>query len=163
LWGTGASFADIDNDGDLDLYVCGYDTPNRLYVNSGQGKFEERAAQAGVAYRGASITVAFADFDLDGYLAFYLCTNHIAPLEVPLWKYETRASDGMPIVPDELKGVAKVLYRPDIKQGKLIPAGESDKLYRNNGDGTFSDVSLAAGIADEDFGLSAMWFDYNRD
>ncbi|MEM7386525.1 MAG: VCBS repeat-containing protein, partial [Verrucomicrobiota bacterium] len=67
-WGTGASFADIDNDGDLDLYVCGYDVANRLYVNQGNGTFLEKATAAGVDYRGASIMIAFADYDLDGDL-----------------------------------------------------------------------------------------------
>jgi len=54
-WGTGASFADIDGDGDLDLYVCGYDTPNRLFVNRGNGTFVERARTSGLDFKGASV------------------------------------------------------------------------------------------------------------
>ncbi len=162
-WGTGASFADIDGDGDLDLFVCGYDCPNRLYVNRGDGTFEEKAAPAGLDYKGASVMMAFADYDLDGDLDGYLTTNHIAPQTPPLWKYEVRQSDGMPILPKELEGIAKVLYRPDIRQGKLIPAGESDRLYRNDGNGVFTDVSREAGIGDQDFGLAATWWDFDRD
>ncbi len=162
LWGTGASFADIDHDGDLDLFVCGYDCEDRLYRNDGKGTFTEIGAQAGVANQGAAVMVAFADYDLDGDLDAYLCRNHIDFAETPIWKY-TKDARGRPIVPDALKGIAKPLYRPDIQDGKLIPAGESDILYRNNGDGTFTDVSAQAGIHDEDFGLSATWWDYDHD
>ena len=162
LWGTGASFADIDNDGDRDLFVCGYDCANRLYLNQGDGTFTENAEGAGLSYHGASVMVAFADYDLDGDLDAYLCNNHFAPREAPFWKYEKDAR-GMPIVPPELKGKAKPLYRPGLRAGKLIPAGETDRLYRNNGDGTFTDVSNTAGIADEDFGLSATWWDFDHD
>ena len=162
LWGTGASFGDLDNDGDLDLYVCGYDCENRYYVNQGDGTFVESAAKAGLNYRGASIMIAFADYDLDGDLDAYLCNNHIDSPEPPLWKY-SKDDSGMPIVPAELKGIAKPLYRPDLKDGMLIPAGESDRLYQNNGDGTFTDVSAKAGIFDEDFGLSCTWWDFDHD
>lgn len=162
LWGTGASFADIDNDNDLDLFVCGYDCENRLYLNQGNGTFIESAEKAGLNYRGASIMIAFADYDLDGNLDAYLCNNHVDPQEAPLWKYEKDAR-GMPIVTADLKGIAKPLYRSDLKDGMLIPAGESDILYQNNGDGTFSDVSAKAGIHDEDFGLSCTWWDFDHD
>lgn len=78
-WGQGASFADIDNDGDQDLFVCGYDCPNLLYINQGNGTFVENAAAAGLAFNGASIMVAFADYDIDGDLDAYLVTYRIAP------------------------------------------------------------------------------------
>ncbi len=51
-WGAGTSFADIDNDGDLDLYVCGYATPNRMFINQGDGTFQERARELGLAVEG---------------------------------------------------------------------------------------------------------------
>ena len=58
----GATFVDVDNDGDLDLYVCNDDAPNQLFVNHGQGRFEEQAGKAGLAFQGASVMMAFADF-----------------------------------------------------------------------------------------------------
>lgn len=68
-WGTGTTFADIDNDADLDLFVCGYDCPNRLFVNLGNGTFAERGVAAGIAFlTGESVMMAFADYDLDGDL-----------------------------------------------------------------------------------------------
>ena len=167
-WGTGASFVDLDNDGDLDLFVCGYDCANRLYLNDGDGSFREGAAIAGLDYAGASVMAAFADYDADGDLDLYLLTNHIAPSKSPVWQYEVRRSDGMPILPDHLKGVARVLYRPDLRQGKLIPAGERDLLFRNEGPGIdgwprFTDVTDEAGLTGEYFGLGVVWFDFDRD
>ena len=65
-WGQGATFVDIDNDGDLDLYVCFHNGPNRLYINNSQGAFTEQAKSFGLDFAGASVMPAFADFDRDG-------------------------------------------------------------------------------------------------
>jgi hypothetical protein len=46
-WGTGAAMVDIDNDGDLDLYVCNYEAPNQLFLNDGKARFTERAQEFG--------------------------------------------------------------------------------------------------------------------
>ncbi len=168
LWGTGPSFVDIDGDGDLDLFVCGYDCPNRLYLNQGDGTFAESAGKAGLALPGANVMMAFADYDRDGDLDAYLLANRIAPREPPLWEYSTRASDGMPILPDSLKGSAKVLYRPDIREGRLVAAGEPDRLLRNEGAGPggvprFVDATGESGISDQDFGLGVVWLDFDGD
>ena len=58
-WGTGCTFVDINNDGALDLYVCCYDFPNRLYVNQRNGSFREEAASRGLAIRGLLLTKKF--------------------------------------------------------------------------------------------------------
>ena len=78
MWSTGATFFDINNDGWLDLYVCGFDSPNRLYINN-NGKFREEADLAGLDFNGASVVMSFADFDLDGDLDAYLLTNRVEP------------------------------------------------------------------------------------
>ncbi|MCA9186538.1 MAG: VCBS repeat-containing protein, partial [Planctomycetales bacterium] len=67
-WSSGASFADVDGDGDLDLFVCGYDTANRLYINYGDGTFSEEGERRGVDFVGSSVMIAFADYDNDGDL-----------------------------------------------------------------------------------------------
>ena len=67
-WCAGPSFADIDSDGDLDLHVCVFNGPNLLYQNDGNGSFSEISAQAGLNFRGPSVMMAFADYDLDGDL-----------------------------------------------------------------------------------------------
>ena len=78
MWSSGATFADINNDGWLDLYVCGFDCPNRLYINQ-QGKFTEEAGVHGLDFHGASVVMSFADYDLDGDLDGYLLTNRLHP------------------------------------------------------------------------------------
>ena len=74
-WGTGAVMVDIENDGDLDLYVCNYEAPNQLYVNDGKGLFTEQAELFGLAVVGACLMPTFADVDNDGDLDLYVLTN----------------------------------------------------------------------------------------
>ena len=89
----GATFVDIDNDGDLDLYVCGYDCPNQLYVNRGDGTFVERAAEFGLAFQGASVIMSFMDYDRDGDLDGYLLTSALDRL-VPKGQVRVRYQSG---------------------------------------------------------------------
>jgi len=167
-WTTGASFVDIDNDGDLDLYVCGHGCPNHLYINRGDGTFDERGKQYGLNHVGASVMMAFADYDSDGDLDGYLVTNHIPPDEEISYNFEFDKY-GVPHVPKRFLEYRDTIRRPD-GQYVVIESGHYDYLYRNNGDGTFSDVSEAAKIrGDEanirgnDRGLAVTWWDYNDD
>ncbi|HYD83628.1 MAG TPA: FG-GAP-like repeat-containing protein, partial [Opitutus sp.] len=61
-WQAGAAFVDLDNDGDLDLYICRANEPNLLYVNQGDGTFKEGAKAAGLDVVDASVMAAFADY-----------------------------------------------------------------------------------------------------
>jgi len=159
-WGTGAVFVDIDGDGDLDLSVCGYDTPNRLFVNDGDGRFADVAVGAGVAFSGASIVTAYGDMDLDGDLDAYLLTNRINASQEVQGPVTTR--DGKPYVPAELIEQYDVLSRPD-GHVSVVAAGQYDHLYRNDGAARFTDVSEAAGIDGNHFGLSVTWWDPDAD
>ena len=76
FWSTGVSFIDINNDDKLDLYVCAFDSPNKLYINTGD-YFVESAKEYGLDFSGASVSMSFADFDLDGDLDAYLLTNRL--------------------------------------------------------------------------------------
>ncbi len=124
-WTQGAAFADVNNDGRLDLYVCRFGAPNQLYVNQGDGTFKEEAAARGLALIDASGMAAFCDYDRDGWLDVYVQTSLFDPAK--------------------------------------SPGGQRDRLYRNRGDGTFSEVTDAAGIAGESMGHSATWWDYDHD
>jgi len=124
-WKQGAAFADINNDGRLDLYVCRFGAPNLLYVNQSDGTFHEEAAARGLALLDASSMAAFCDYDRDGWLDVYVQTN--------------------------------------LLDAKRRPGGQRDHLFRNNRDGTFTEVTDAAGIAGETQGHSATWWDYDED
>lgn len=124
IWKQGAAFADVNNDGKLDLYVCRFDAPNLLYINQGNGTFVESAAAYRVAVNDASNMAAFCDYDRDGWLDLYLQTNY---------------------------------------RDTAHPNGQRDYLFRNNRNGTFTEVTTQAGIAGESYGHSATWWDYDHD
>lgn len=160
LWTTGAAFADLNGDGRLDLYICCYDSPNRLYINQGDGTFAEQAKAFGLDFSGASLMMAFGDYDRDGHLDGYLLTAGLIPK--PSQRFRVDFVDGRPVVPEELQEYWQMFYLPG-ERAAAAEAGQFDHLYRNNGDGTFADVSRAAGISGCDFGNAVIWWDYNHD
>ncbi len=154
VWGAGASFADIDNDGDQDLLVCNMSQRNLLYLNRGDGTFEECAKRCGIERFGANKIGSFCDYDQDGDLDLFLLTNQDQiPSKSPRFI--------------EVGGERRV--HPDDRETfgfvgeKVFEAGEKDYLYKNNGDGTFVDVTEAAGVEQYSFGLSVSWLDYDGD
>ncbi len=162
VWSSGAAFADVNGDGHLDLYVCVYEAPNRLFLNDGNGRFADTAREAGVDVSDASLMAHFQDFDADGDLDFYLLTNRLyraggLPSEKPI-----RQVDGKPqILPEFQK-----YYRLEDQGGNrftIRTVGRPDRLFRNDGKGTFEDVTQSAGISGDHYGLSATWFDYDQD
>jgi hypothetical protein len=178
-WGTGASFVDIDGDGDLDLYVCNTEAPNLLYVNQGNGRFVEEAAEHGLAFVGASTMPAFADYDNDGDVDLYLTTNRVFG---PTLMKELLADVKPP--KDTRKSIAEMAPpQPRLEQdrngkwiipkgyedhlielvGRLFFGGQRDRLFQNDGRGRFTDVTDAAGIQDHGMGLAAVWWDMDDD
>lgn len=155
-WGYGCSAADFDNDGLTDLYVTNYG-PNLLYRNLGDGRFEEMAGKAGVADPRWSAGSAWADYDQDGlpdlFVANYLALD-LANLPAPgSAGYGSMAGNTC-----HYRGVP-VMCGP-----RGLP-GAGDSLYRNNGDGTFTEVSKIAGVNDSQGspGLGAVWCDVDDD
>ena len=154
LWSSGASFADVDNDGDLDLFVCAMAGPNLLYINQGDGTFDEQTRIRKVDYIGASKVANFCDYDRDGDLDFYLVTYQDAPSRE---RNMVKEKDGKSYVPPEYREFVEAL------NGGQIKTGELDRLYENQGDGTFEEVSQKAGINGYGMGLGAIWLDYDND
>ena len=168
-WATGASWADVDNDGWLDLYVCGFDCPNRLYMNRPRGGgrvLVESADALGVAFSGASIVGTFADYDRDGDLDLFVVTNRL-PVPASLLNEPfslTRGPNGEPVLPEAFRQYADVIALPGSRGYKKIDAGQYDHLYRNDGPGKpFREVTREAGLSGNHYGLSAIWWDSNRD
>jgi enediyne biosynthesis protein E4 len=146
-YGVGCAAADYDNDGYPDLYVTNYGA-NVLYHNNGDGTFTNVTQQAGVGDGRWSTSCAFLDADLDGDLDLYV-VNYI--------KFSIEASRWW-----EVRGVRTYCSPTDRLAGERF-AGESDTLYRNNGDGTFADVTQAAGVASQGLGLAVAVGDYDND
>lgn len=161
-WGTGATVVDIDNDGDLDLYVCNYDAPNLLYVNEGDGIFSESAERFGLNIHDATLMAAFSDYDRDGHLDVYLLMNRYYDPEKHSLSEMGEIVNGTPQIVPELQKFYTLQQRPDGSYVAVVRSRE-DRLLHNNGDGTFSDVSSQAGIQGAGRGLSATWWDYNQD
>ena len=166
FWALGATFADFDNDGDLDLYACAYQSPNRLYINQGDGTFDEQAKAYGLDYNGASNMLAVADYDNDGNLDAYLLTNRRQPEDDA--EFSKRAKEGLHITKTGAffdRDLWEFVTVFELGDGKiqLKMAGQKDKLFRNNGAGHFEDVSSQSGIQGYDIGLAATWWDYDND
>ena len=165
-WGMGATFVDIDNDGDLDIYACAFQSPNRLFINQGDGTFDEQAKDYGLDYNGASIMMSMADYDNDGWLDGYLLTNRRQPKSHK--GLEKRVFEGYHVTrqgayfEEELREFMGVISTPDGVH-RPIMTGQLDLMFHNTGEGKFEDVSKRCGITGYDIGLAATWWDYNRD
>jgi hypothetical protein len=178
----GASWGDYDQDGDLDLFVGEEFGSNRLFENLGGGQYRD-VGLAAILNDRKSYGVAAADFDRDGDLDVYIaaCSSGDPAQSVnSLFRNEgdgTFVDVGVEaMVADSLAGWAVVWTDydrdlwPDIYVANMPIYGPNarpgvNKLYRNLGDGTFEDVSVAAGIAggDDDWGFGASAADFDND
>ena len=174
--GWGASCADYDGDGDLDLYVTRDawegGSPNALFRNRGDATFKEVAAQAGVDDRGDSFTHTWGDYDGDGNLDLYVA-NGVTGEGAPNSLFHNEG-DGTFARRGRVAGVAKrgktlgVAFGDYDNDGGLdlyvSDVGGDNTLYRNLGDGTFADVTRLAGVQHPASGSYVTFFlDYNND
>lgn len=144
LWATGVCMMDANADGLLDIYVCasgpGYwpvkYRRNRLYINKGDLKFVDEAAERGVADEGHHTTASFADLDGDGDLDLYILAHRV-----------------------DFKNLNNAIIDP-----RFLPvADQSDRLYLNDGTGHFSEHSKTSGTASRSWGLGVAIGDVNGD
>ena len=140
-YGIGCISADYDNDGDADLYLTNFG-PNQLYRNNGDGTFTDVTSHASVGDGNWSVSASFGDFNLDGHLDLYV-VNYL--------DYQLETAHAC-----FLEGV-------HIYCGPHEYPGIRDTLYRNNGDGTFTDVTARAGLRNTGKGLGTLFTDYNTD
>lgn len=144
--GMGAAWGDYDNDGWPDLVVSSYGE-NELFRNNGDGTFERRSEQSGIgAYQGFWTGVSWGDFDRDGlldlYVAGYVKYSDLGKMP-PSLQYDVEAP-------------------PSLNPSAFAP--ERNLLYRNNGDGTFTEMAYQAGVANpQGRSLAAAWVDLDDD
>ena len=146
-YGMAVSVADYDNDGWPDLYISAYGG-NRLFHNNGNGTFNDVTHKAGIADTAAEnpwpLSAAWGDYDNDGRLDLFVC--HYARWSLALDK-TCKGPDGRP-----------AYCRPQMYEPSVC------RLYHNNGDGTFTDVTHKAGIDKlQGKSMSAVWTDYDED
>lgn len=172
-WAAGVAMADVDNDGDLDIYVCNYEAPNQLFINVGPGdgqrvRFKEVAGPAGVDVVDASHVAAFCDYDNDGDLDFYLLTNRVEDPKGAL--SELPVDFDRPGVPTLREGYERYygLWVVDADNWGVESLGRPDLLFRNDGVDAggqvhFTKVSKQSGISGRGDGLSCTWWDADLD
>ena len=175
---TGAAFADVDGDGDLDLLVNGIGQGVRLFLNDGQGRFRDVTGPAGLGGNTGSTSLALADIDGDGFLDLY-----VANYRTRTWRDEpdTRfkvstlngqfkllSVNGQPVTSSDLEG--RFTVNPVTG---ILENGEADRLYRNDGQGRFLPLSWTDGTflgengrpitVPYDWALSVMFHDIDGD
>lgn len=152
-WGIGCAVADYDKDGWPDIYVTNFGK-NRLYHNNHDGTFTDVAERAGVMLGNWSTGATWGDYDGDGRLDLF----------VPGYVHYDLANP--PVSGGEGVAYSFCQFRGEnVMCGPRGLKGEPDHLFHNNGDGTFSDVSEKAGVADKSgyYGLTSLFVDVNND
>jgi hypothetical protein len=152
-WGFGVAIADYDNDGWPDIFVSNFGK-NRLYHNNHDGTFTDVAEKAGVQLGNWSTGATWGDYDGDGRLDLFVA-GYIH------WDW-----NNLPDSKENGGNNAFCTFRGEsVACGPRGLKGEPDHLFHNNGDGTFTDVSEKAGVADKPgyYGLGAVFVDINND
>lgn len=152
-WGFGVTVGDFDNDGWPDIFVANWGK-NRLYHNNHDGTFTDVGEKAGVALGGWSSGATWGDYDGDGRLDLFVAGY------VHFDRQDLAASS------QDTVGQSFCEYRgARVMCGPRGLKGEPDHLFHNNGNGTFTDVSVMAGVSDKNtyYGFTSIFLDINGD
>ena len=176
-WKQGVAFVDVNNDGLLDLYICRFNAPNLLFINRGDGTFVERAKESGLDLVDASVMASFCDYDRDGWLDVYITTNLLDQQGRPQGQRDHlfhNRGDGTFVEVTQQAGLygEKQSHSatwwdfnndgwPDLYVANDFNA--PDQVYRNNGDGTFTDVLSKTAPHIPYFSMGADLGDVNND
>lgn len=177
VWKSGVTFVDVNNDGKLDLYVCRFNAPNLLYVNLGDGTFKESAHAYDLDVVDACVMASFCDYDRDGWLDVYIATNVLNSATHPKGQRGYLFHNNRDGSFTNVTATAGIFGEsqshsatwwdfdndgwPDLYVANDY--GVPDKLYRNNRDGTFTDVIDRAVPHTSYYSMGADTGDVNND
>jgi len=148
-WGAGVAVADVNSDGNLDVYVSNFGS-NKMYLNTGEGRF--LSVESGSEGYDFSASSAFFDYDLDGDLDLFV-TNYVSP------EIDLNSGKSPPWDPCVYLGGLRVFCGP-----VGLPEGQ-DRFYENDGEGTFFDITTSSGVneANSSYGLGVVPADFDSD
>lgn len=175
-------FADVDNDGDDDLFIARYLAPNKFFRNDG-GKFVDQSKEFGLDFNSTSVTAVFLDYDRDGYVDLYIGLYGNAITDVPRLPFFAQNAQPNRLYHNErgqgfrdvtvssgtgdtgwALAVASADYDGDGFPDLAIANDFGRKcLFHNNGNGTFTDVAKQAGVLDFSGGMGLAFGDFDGD
>ena len=173
--GKGAAFADVNNDGLVDLYVSNKGGANKLYLNKGGGTFKDVSTTSGkgVDFAGFTMGSVFGDYDNDGDQDLYLANGGQYEIEANMLLANNGDGTFTDVTAKAGVGLKAFTYSASWvdydNDGDLdlycanYGVGAKNVLYRNNGDGTFTDVTDQAGVGDKSWSWMGVWADVNND
>ncbi len=176
-------FADIDNDGDKDLFIARYLTTNKFLINNGDGTFTDRTPEFGLDLASTSVTAFFFDYDRDGFVDLYVGTYGDAVHEIPRLPFFAQNANPNRLYRNEggkkFTDVTEQSGTGDTGWALAVAAADFNSdglpdfavandfgrkcLFRNNGDGTFTDVAKEAGVLDFSGGMGLTFGDFDDD
>jgi len=176
-------FADVDNDGFKDLFVVRYLAPCKFFHNNGNGTFTDRTREMGLDLLAPAMTACFLDYDRDGFVDLYIGVDGNAFTDIPRLPFfaqngganhlfHNNGGHGFTDV-TQLSGTGDTGWTLAVGVADYNNDGYPDifvandagrkSLYRNNHDGTFTDVAKEAGVLDFGFGMGVAWGDFDDD
>ncbi|MDZ7362791.1 MAG: VCBS repeat-containing protein [candidate division KSB1 bacterium] len=146
-WGLTARFQDVDDDGDPDLYVCNdYESPDRLWLNDGAGRFYAAPKLAMRNHSASSMGVDFADFNRDGHVDFFLA-------EMLSREHKRRKTQMGPMSPTPI-AIGQIDNQPQYMR---------NTLFLNRGDGTYAEIAQYSGVQASEWSWSPLFLDVDLD